>query len=98
MEHKKNWGLAIPLPNQLGSVSIYILWGEEDSKEGTQISGCYCEIVEQEGGEIFRLFGCPWNRYREIVELKRSAKLSGCPHTMLLTHKPSGFHGFTSFL
>ena len=61
MENKKNWGLEIPQSNQLGSVSIYILWGEEDNKEGTQISGHYYETIEQEGGEIFRLFGCPWN-------------------------------------
>ena len=98
MEHKKNWGLEIPQLNQPRFVSIYILWGEEDSKEGTQIGGCYCETVEQEGGEIFRLFGCPWNCYCETVKLKRSAELSGYPHTMLLTHNPLGFHGFKSFL
>ena len=53
MEHKKNWDLEIPQLNQPGSVSLYILWGEEDRKEGSQIGGCYCETVKQEGGEIF---------------------------------------------
>ena len=53
MKHKKNWDLEIPHPNQSGSIRIYILWGEEDRKEGSQISGNYCETVKQEGGEIF---------------------------------------------
>ena len=53
MEHKKNWDLEIPQSNPPSSVSIYISWGEEDRKEGSQIGSCYYETVEQEGGEIF---------------------------------------------
>ena len=58
MEHKKNWDLEIPQSNPPGLVSIYIGWGEEDRKEGSQIGGCYYETVEQEGGEIFTTSNC----------------------------------------
>ena len=53
IEHKKNWDLEIPQSNPSGSISIYIGWGVEDTKEGSQIGGCYYETVKQEGGEIF---------------------------------------------
>ena len=58
MEHKKNWDLEIPQSNPPGLVSIYIGWGEEDRKEGSQIGGCYYETIEQEGGEIFTTSNC----------------------------------------
>ena len=47
MEHKKNWDLDIPQTNQPGSINIYVLWGEEDRKEGSQIGSRYREIVKQ---------------------------------------------------
>ena len=58
MEHENNQDLEIPQPNHPGSVSIYILYGEENRKEGRQLSGHYYETVEQEGGEIFTTSNC----------------------------------------
>ena len=91
MEHKKNWDLEIPQSNPPGLVSIYIGWGEEDRKEGSQIGGCYYETIEQEGGEIFTSSNgirflpfivsniLVFLRLKQCETVEQNFKLSVCP-------------------